>query len=109
MVTVIESTLEAFKKLNKWVTARELYDFMVKNGYYVGNSKTPKDTISATCVRFCQDGLLKERKLPGQKAKEYCIDNTEVVDTEPEETPLEEVLVEENTDENSGNEEDSDE
>ena len=60
MVTVIESTLEAFKKLNKWVTARELYDFMVKNAYYVGNSKTPKDTISATCVRFCQDGLLKE-------------------------------------------------
>lgn len=37
------------------------------------------------------------------------VDNTEVVDTEPEETPPEEVLVEENTDENSGNEEDSDE
>lgn len=38
------------------------------------------------------------------------VDNTEVVDTEPEEDPIqEEVLVEENTDENSGNEEDSDE
>lgn len=80
MATVIDSTLEAFKTLNKWVTARELFDFMVNNGYYVGNSKTPKDTISATCVRFSQDGLLKERKRPGQKAKEYCIDNTEVVE-----------------------------
>lgn len=77
-MTVNESTLEAVKAINGWATAREIFDFMVNNNLNIGQSKTPKDTISATCVRLSQDGILKERKLESMKSKQYCLDDTEI-------------------------------
>lgn len=77
-MTVNEATLEAIKAMNNWSSAREIYNFMVSNNLYIGQSKTPKDTISATCVRLAQDGILKERKLEGMKSKQYRLDDTEI-------------------------------
>lgn len=81
-MTVNESTLEAIKAIDGWSTAREIYDFMVSNALNIGQSKTPKETISATCVRLVQDGILKERKLEGMRSKQYRLDDTEISEFE---------------------------
>lgn len=77
-MTVNESTLEAIKSINNWVTAREVYNYMVSHNLYIGKSKTPDATIHSTCVRLSQDGILKERKVKGMKSKQYCLDDTEI-------------------------------
>ena len=59
-MTVNESTLEAIKSINDWVTAREVYNYMISHNLYIGKSKTPDATIHSTCVRLAQDGILQE-------------------------------------------------
>lgn len=77
-MTVNESTLEAIKSINDWVTAREVYNYMISHNLYIGKSKTPDATIHSTCVRLAQDGILQERKVEGAKTKQYRLDTTEI-------------------------------
>lgn len=79
-----ESTLSALKAMGTWSSAKEVYNYMVANGFDVGNSKTPADSVSAVLVRGHGEGLLLYRKRTKTLGEYGC---PEWNDEKPEEVP----------------------
>lgn len=62
MSTLKERVLESLKAIGTWSKARDVYNYMVKNGIDVGVSKTPDATVSAMLVTYSQKGVIEYRK-----------------------------------------------
>lgn len=68
-----ESTLAAVQEMNKWADYLEVFDYMKKNGFFIGNSKTPEKSVSAELYRHAEMGNIdkkKEGRLPVYKKKD---------------------------------------
>ena len=68
-----ESTLAAMKQINKWADSNEVYKFMVDNGYFIGNSKTPDKSIASVLYRYAEEKILEKKKEKDQKIPSYRI------------------------------------
>lgn len=60
--TLKESVYKALDAIKKWSTAKELYNYMVENRLYLGQSKTPSESVSAALVRAYQNNEIDYRK-----------------------------------------------
>ena len=68
-----ESTLAAMKQINDWADANEVYKFMVDNGYFIGNSKTPDKSVASVLYRYAEEKILDKKKEKDQKIPSYKI------------------------------------
>lgn len=62
MATLKERVLDSLKAIGTWSKARDVYNYMVKNGIDVGVSKTPDATVSAMLVTYSKNGVIEYRK-----------------------------------------------
>ena len=66
-----ESTLEALKQMNEWADAPQVYDYMVKNGFFIGNSKTPDKSIASVLYRYGEEKVIDKKKEGNMKIPMY--------------------------------------
>lgn len=66
-----ESTLEALKQMNEWADAPQVYDYMVKNGFFIGNSKTPEKSVASVLYRYGEEKVIDKKKEEGMKIPLY--------------------------------------
>ena len=71
-----ESVLAAIKQKKGWADAKEICDFMVKNDYFVGGSKTPENSIAAILHRYADEKIIdekieKENKISFYRIKQF--------------------------------------
>lgn len=69
-----ESTLEALRQIGEWTDAPRVYEFMVKNNFFIGNSKTPDKSVASVLYRYAEEKVIDRKKeendkLPLYKAK----------------------------------------
>ncbi len=70
-----ESTLSALQQMKGWGDALEVFDYMKKNGFFLGNSKTPDKSVASVLYRYADEKVIEKkyeegRKLPLYKAKD---------------------------------------
>ena len=68
-----ESTLAAIKQINDWADANQVYQFMVENGYFIGNSKAPDKSVASVLYRYAEEKILDKKKEKDQKIPSYKI------------------------------------
>lgn len=65
--TIKESILKSLEDLKKPCTSKEVYEHIIANNYYVGNSKTPDSTISAIIGEFVTNNDTRVKRIKRDK------------------------------------------
>jgi len=66
-----ESTLEALKQMNEWADAQQVFNYMTKNGFFIGNSKTPDRSIGSVLYRYAEEKVIDKKKEDGMRLPVY--------------------------------------
>ena len=66
-----ESTLEAVKQMNEWADALQVYNYMKKNGFFIGKSKTPDKSIASVLYRYAEEKVIDKKKEEGMRLPVY--------------------------------------
>lgn len=53
-----EALLSTIKQMCCWANATQIYEYMIKNKFYTGNSKSPQKSIEAILYRYAEDDII---------------------------------------------------
>lgn len=66
-----ESTLSALHQMNRWANSLEVFEFMKKNGFFIGNSKTPDKSVASVLYRYGEEKVIEKKYEEGKKLPLY--------------------------------------